>query len=519
MTLAIHNNETRIEFILRMSSYLVILLGVTARLAAFLYNRSLWLDEAFLASSVIQRNLFGLFSELDYNQGAPVGFLCIVKSLVMIFGPSEYTLRFLSLISGFGSIYLFYLVLKIIFQDPRPWVGTAFFSTIPILITYSIEFKPYMFDGFLTLATLLIVYFAKNRTIPTWISPVYCAIAIWFSFPVIFTIISICAVWLFQTYHLKNKKDIHQIIEIGLASAISFTVFYFSLYHNLDKNQQEGCWAVMRIPILPHSFKDFSILNVAAWEYLGVFNRLSRILILLLTLASLFFVSFLKRTVFAKLFLTEAILIIIASAIGRYAIMARLLLFFIPIHVLFVTIILRILNKKYMKFAVWLYFVFVFINISACKFIAPSYVYRPVSEINPLIEYLKKSDKSIPIYLFTYAIPNYEYKTGYTNELHDLPTIPFKKKGVIYGTKYFDFLFKEAYSWESDINPTELKNNVDAIIQHKRIYLLFANCNDLKKDTLLGALSKYGTINEVLASFDTHLLFFEKGKTKEHINQ
>jgi len=103
-----------------------IVIGIVVRIVAYFYNRSLFLDEAMLASSVVQRDYMGLFQPLDYNQGAPIGFLLIVKTFVYLFGTSEFVLRLLPLISGIGSIGIYFLILRDVFKVSRPWIGTAF---------------------------------------------------------------------------------------------------------------------------------------------------------------------------------------------------------------------------------------------------------------------------------------------------------------------------------------------------------------------------------------------------------
>lgn len=529
MTTATTSSETRIEYILRMSSYLIIFLAVAARLAAYIYNRSLWCDEACLASSVVQRNYLGLFKELDYLQGAPAGYLCAVKSLVLIFGSSEYVLRLLSLVSGLGGVYLFHLVLKIIFKDPRPYVGTAFFSCISNLIYYSTEFKPYMLDAFLTLATLLIFHFAKSRTIPAWIPPVYCAIAVWFSFPVIFTITILCAVWFFQSLR-QNEQDIPQIIKIGLATAFSFSIYYFSLYRNLECIYNLKYYEASKISLFPLSSNDFLLLKEAARHYFRIFGKLPGSLALFLTAAGLFQTS-LRRTVLGRIFLTEAILIYILAATGLYPIENRFLLFFIPIHVLFIIIVLRKLTVKNGKFALCLFFVFILVNVGALRYFSPGCVYSNEDsrdDYNPIINCLKHSGRSIPLYLFVYTVPNYEYKTNYTagfsvvkngvlygtpyyNLLYKNFSIrPVEKNGIIYGTEYFKYPFTKAYSCDTVIDPAVLKWNIDAILQHKRIYLLLGEYDSGQKNALLDALKEYGAIREVLVSYGTYLLLFEK---------
>jgi 4-amino-4-deoxy-L-arabinose transferase-like glycosyltransferase len=214
------------ETIIRWFSFLMIALGGLLRLVAFLYNRSLFLDEAYLASSVIQRNYFGLLQPLDFSQGAPVGFLWMAKTCVYLFGPAEYSLRLVSLLAGLAAIVLFYFTLKDVFADPRPYIGTAFFATIPLLIYYSIEFKPYMLDGFLTLLSIYLFSLALKKKIRTWAFSVYCAIVIWFSFPIIFTLAACCLLWFGYSLINKQKEAIKTSLIAGLASLTSFGLLF-----------------------------------------------------------------------------------------------------------------------------------------------------------------------------------------------------------------------------------------------------------------------------------------------------
>ena len=61
--------------------WLIILFGTLLRLTQYLSNRSLWLDEAFLALNIVNRSFLQLLKPLDNNQGAPIGFLMLEKFL------------------------------------------------------------------------------------------------------------------------------------------------------------------------------------------------------------------------------------------------------------------------------------------------------------------------------------------------------------------------------------------------------------------------------------------------------
>ena len=58
---------------------IILLYGFILRLAHYITNRSLWLDEAFIALNIINKSFFQLVDKLDYCQAAPIGFLFIEK--------------------------------------------------------------------------------------------------------------------------------------------------------------------------------------------------------------------------------------------------------------------------------------------------------------------------------------------------------------------------------------------------------------------------------------------------------
>ncbi|MBC6474379.1 MAG: hypothetical protein GDA48_17475 [Hormoscilla sp. GM102CHS1] len=66
--------------------YLIIAFGVAVRLVQYLSNRSLWADEAVLALNIVNRSYLELLQPLDYDQGAPIGFLMVEKFAVQILG-------------------------------------------------------------------------------------------------------------------------------------------------------------------------------------------------------------------------------------------------------------------------------------------------------------------------------------------------------------------------------------------------------------------------------------------------
>jgi hypothetical protein len=87
--------------------WIFVVIGVLLRLRQFLFDRSLWLDESSLALNIIHRSPIELLSPLDYNQGAPLGFLLLEKFATSFLGTSEFALRLLPFVCGILSIFLF----------------------------------------------------------------------------------------------------------------------------------------------------------------------------------------------------------------------------------------------------------------------------------------------------------------------------------------------------------------------------------------------------------------------------
>jgi len=89
-------------------------LGILLPLIQFIYNRSIWLDEAMLSLNIIHKGYFELLKPLDYVQVAPILFLIIEKFFSTIIPNSEYGLRLFPLLSYWVSLFFFYKIVKIL---------------------------------------------------------------------------------------------------------------------------------------------------------------------------------------------------------------------------------------------------------------------------------------------------------------------------------------------------------------------------------------------------------------------
>ena len=144
--------------------WFVVVLGIVVRIRQYIGNRSLWLDESFLALNIISRSVKGLLDvPLDFNQAGPAGFLVAEKFATELFGKGEFALRAFPLFWGILSVPLFALVALRLLEPLGAVAAVALFSLAGPLIYFSSEVKPYSGDVAAIVALLLIGLTALNR--------------------------------------------------------------------------------------------------------------------------------------------------------------------------------------------------------------------------------------------------------------------------------------------------------------------------------------------------------------------
>lgn len=170
-------------------------LAVAARMAQYLGNRSLWLDEAYLALNIIGRDFGGLLRPLDHHQIAPPLFLWAVKLAVSLWGDSEFVLRLVPLVGSILSLPLLYRVARRMMGPTGTWLATAMMGWAQPLIYYASEVKPYATDALAALIACSLVI--PLIEVPGADRPSYRRLALvgvlgallpWFSYPSTFVL-------------------------------------------------------------------------------------------------------------------------------------------------------------------------------------------------------------------------------------------------------------------------------------------------------------------------------------------
>jgi hypothetical protein len=121
------------------------LIGMGLRLREYVADRSLWLDESFLALDLIRGGVPALLGHLDFNQGAAPGFLLVEKGIEVV-DRSEAALRLPSLVFGLATVVLAWRVARRVCSPAAALIAYALVAFSPALVYYSSELKQYAGD-------------------------------------------------------------------------------------------------------------------------------------------------------------------------------------------------------------------------------------------------------------------------------------------------------------------------------------------------------------------------------------
>jgi hypothetical protein len=393
----------------------MIALGVVLRLRQYLANRSLWLDEAMLALNIVQRSFGGLLKPLDYDQGAPLGFLFLEKLAITLLGnDNEFRLRLLPLLTGCASLILFYLILKRVFKHGGILTGLALFAVSPTLIYYSSEVKQYSSDIFVTLILLWLALESLDNGITRKKAIVLAgagALAIWFSHPALFVLAAIGIILL-----VHNRKHFMPVVAVGGAWLASFAVLYLVSLRWLSSNEfLLGFWQEFFMPMPP----EFSWL----WNaFLGLFRDPGG----LDGFAPALFAAALtgglvlarRRWQVAGIILLPFFFVLAASALQKYPFSGRLMLFSAPLLFILLGACIDWLSTLELRvsFPVQLSALLAFVlavgmlfaptTVSFGRFMVPPYN----EHIRPAMAYLKQNyAPGDAIYVYYWSIPAFRY--------------------------------------------------------------------------------------------------------------
>lgn len=400
--------------------FLIIALGMALRLRQYLANRSLWMDEARLALNIVNRTFQGLTQPLDYEQGSPIGFLFIEKLSVLALGNRDYVMRLFPLFAGILAVYLIYRIAREQFE-PAGIFAVLLFATSGTLIYYSSELKQYSSD---VMATVLLVLLAtpcirkSPRTRDFLFLGIGGTLLIWISHPAAFVLAGIGLVLFFDRITQKDYRSAVLVLGMGVAWAASFGLEYFvSLRYIAGNEFLQQYWSKAFMPLPPWSNRRW-FLDTYFGLVLFTINRADDLMALIvagLTLVGGGSLLIRNRKV-AFILILPFFMALAASALQKYPLKYRFMLFLVPLVLLLMAEGLRALYVLAAKWnRTWALALSVLIA-GAVFWLSGSYrletFFQPTmgADIKPVLNYVGQNRSTDDtVYIFHGSEPAFKY--------------------------------------------------------------------------------------------------------------
>jgi hypothetical protein len=312
--------------------------AIALRILRYLADRSLWLDESYLVLNLTTRSYEHLTGSLDFNQGAPVGFLFLEKAVLQTLGDSEYALRLPSLIVGVTSVFVFIVVARAYLPRPAVPFALFFFTVIEPFIYYSSEVKQYGFDVLVTLVLLALFARVVDKSLTNRGASLLATLGglcIWFSHPAVFSLATYTLVAMTLALRRRDTADIARQAAVYAVWLASFTADYLLSVRHLHQLSE---LAADNNGSTTH--QGSYLMGVAKGVY-TIFSdpgQQPRTIVGVTAFAAAVGVAALWRHTGPRtaLLIGPAIVTVGAGAIHRYPVGVRFILFLLPIGVLLV---------------------------------------------------------------------------------------------------------------------------------------------------------------------------------------
>lgn len=321
----------------RRAAVAIVVVGVGLRLIRYIANRSLWLDEAYLADSILSYTFYQLATlPLLHWQAAPIGFLFLEKVAVQMGGTSEYALRLVPLIAGFVSVPLFARIIRGTLPPAGGLVALVLFAGLEPLVYYSAEAKQYSLDVAVSLGILYSTICVLKKPAHILSLAVVGALGIFLSHPSIL-VLAASGLFLFAT-SVRNRQTRAAVgfAVVGIFWLVLFSLNYVALLRPfVHHDALNTYWAGGYMPW------NRGAMGWLALAFRGVYTDYDSMwlplpdIAIVATLIGIFWFWRSRRSLLAMCLL-PIVLTLAAAALHRYPFSGRLILFLVPLMILFI---------------------------------------------------------------------------------------------------------------------------------------------------------------------------------------
>lgn len=318
--------------------YLVLLGGAAVRVAVWLQNRSLFIDEANLARNFCEKGPADFFLPLAYEQFAPPLFSLVQWCNVQLFGQQETALRLFPLLCGLLSIGLFYRIARrLITHD---WVLLAviwIFCFSDFFLRYATEGKQYGSDLAVALSLVWLGLAQGGRPLRTAWAMAAGALAVWLSMPSVFVLFGLGLYVLQAAWRANDRATMRRWFAVFAVWLLSFGLnYWFVLRPSLAVAplvEYHKPWFFPLVPTTAAAWKQWADLLLAFPYYTAGYTVLAKLVGgagILTGLGWLFW----KKQSPAWLLAAPVLACLLVSGCGKYSLIPRMLLWALPLVLL-----------------------------------------------------------------------------------------------------------------------------------------------------------------------------------------
>ncbi len=326
-------------------AFVAIAAGIFVRVAVYLQNRNLMIDEANVAHNLYERGFAALAMPLSYEQYAPPVFLWITKCFTSVINYGEPALRLFPLLAGIASLFVLYAILKKMGASKSAWYAIALMAVGYIFIRYSSELKQYMGDVLVVLSLILltlkidITTISRRKFAITWI--LIGSMAVWASMPSVFVLAGIGLYYWLQGNGAKNFKTTALLGSISAVWVLQFAFYYIAILKDQANSAYLQNFHMDYFLYATPGNKEELVHN---WNVVnGLINEAGGFTFLanafhLLCIGIGLVVSIKTKDKRILLILVPLIAVAVAAALNQYSLLPRVALFTMPLFLILIAI-------------------------------------------------------------------------------------------------------------------------------------------------------------------------------------
>ena len=120
--------------------------GLIWRVLRYLGQFPIWGDEAMLLLNILERDYAGLTQHLRFAQVAPLLFLWLEKTALLLFGTSEWSVHLFPFLAGLLALLIFWRTCRTSFAPGVAGLAVGILAVSYYPVRHAAEVKPYAFD-------------------------------------------------------------------------------------------------------------------------------------------------------------------------------------------------------------------------------------------------------------------------------------------------------------------------------------------------------------------------------------